>query len=56
LNVYLQQIMQGKANDLSLAAGDILVIPDSTGKKATTRAIEAAIQIGTMIGTYGVIH
>jgi len=56
LNVDLQKIMQGKANDLSLAAGDILVIPDSTGKKATTRAIEAAIQIGTMIGTYGVIH
>jgi polysaccharide export outer membrane protein len=56
MNVDLQKIMNGKSNDMALAAGDILVVPDSTGKRATTRAIEAAIQIGTMIGTYGVIR
>ena len=56
VNVDLQKIMNGKADDLTLAAGDILVIPDSSGKRATTRAIEAAIQMGTMIGTYGIIR
>jgi polysaccharide export outer membrane protein len=54
--VNLQKIMNGKENDLALAAGDILVIPDSSGKRATTRAIEAAIQMGTMIGTYGIVR
>jgi polysaccharide export outer membrane protein len=56
MEVDLQKIMNGKANDVALAAGDILVIPDSSGKRATTRAIEAAIQLGTMIGTYGIIR
>jgi len=56
MEVNLQKIMNGKENDLALAAGDILVIPDSSGKRATTRAIEAAIQVGTMIGTYSVIR
>jgi polysaccharide biosynthesis/export protein len=56
MQVDLQKIMNGKANDVALSAGDILVIPDSSGKRATTRAIEAAIQVGTMIGTYGVLR
>jgi polysaccharide export outer membrane protein len=56
LKIDLKQIMQGKANDLPLAAGDILVVPDSSGKKVTARAIEALVQVGTIIGTYGVIH
>jgi polysaccharide export outer membrane protein len=56
VQVDLQKIMNGKANDLALAAGDILVIPDSSGKRVTTRAIEAAIQMGTMIGTYGIVR
>jgi polysaccharide export outer membrane protein len=54
--VNLQEMMQGKAKDVRLAVGDILVVPDSSGKRATTRAIEVAIQMGTMIGTYGIIH
>ena len=54
--VDLQKIMNGKVNDVALGAGDILVIPDSSGKRATTRAIEAAIQAGTMIATYGIIR
>jgi polysaccharide export outer membrane protein len=56
LNVNLQRIMNGKASDVAMAPWDILVVPDSTGKRATSRAIEAAIQVGTMIGTYGVIR
>jgi polysaccharide export outer membrane protein len=56
LKIDLKQIMQGKANDLPLAAGDILVVPDSSGKKVTARAIEALVQVGTFIGTYGVLR
>jgi polysaccharide export outer membrane protein len=56
MEVDLQKIMNGKAKDVAMAAGDILVIPDSSGKRATTRAIEAAIQIGTIVGTYGVLR
>lgn len=56
LNIDLKKIMQGKANDLPLAAGDILVVPDSSGKRVTARVIEAMIQAGMVIGTYGVIH
>jgi polysaccharide export outer membrane protein len=56
MNVDLQKIMNGKAKDLALAAGDILVIPDSSGKRATARAIEAAVQVGIMLGTYAVIR
>jgi polysaccharide export outer membrane protein len=56
LTVDLKKIMNGKALDTPLKAGDILMVPDSSGKKVTARAIEAAIQMGTMIGTYGVIR
>ena len=54
--VDLKQIMQGKADDVSLAPGDILIVPDSGGKRAATRAIEAAIQAGVMVGTYGLLR
>jgi len=56
IGVDLQKMMQGKAKDVPMNVGDILVVPDSSGKRATTRAIEAAIQMGTMIGTYGIIR
>jgi polysaccharide export outer membrane protein len=56
LFVDIKQIMRGKANDVTLSAGDILVVPDSSGKRFTTRAIEAAISTGTMIGTYGIVR
>ena len=52
----IQKIMQGKATDMTLLAGDILVVPDSTGKRATTRALEALIQAGVTIGTYGLLR
>ncbi len=54
--VDLKKIMQGKADDLSLMPGDILIVPDSSGKRATTRALEAAVQAGVMVGTYGILR
>ena len=52
----LKKIMKGQANDPPLIAGDILLVPGSSSKQARTRALEAAIQAGTMIGTYSAIH
>ncbi len=54
--VDIQKIMQGRTADVPLLAGDILVVPDSGSKRATTRAIETAIQVGVMVGTYGIIR
>jgi polysaccharide export outer membrane protein len=54
--VDIQKMMQGREKDIAMNVGDILVVPDSTGKRASTRALEALIQFGTMVGTYGVIH
>jgi polysaccharide export outer membrane protein len=54
--VDLKKIMQGKADDVALMPGDILIIPDSSGKRASTRALEAAIQAGVMVGTYGLLR
>jgi hypothetical protein len=33
-----------------------LVLPDGTGKRATTRALEAALQLGLLVGSYGILH
>ena len=52
----MKKIMQGKADDLPLLAGDILFVPDSNGKRITARSIEAVIQAGILVGTYGVIR
>jgi hypothetical protein len=46
--------MQGKADDVPLLAGDILVVPDNPGKRAMSRAVEVAVQAGVMIGTYSI--
>ncbi|MFN7985431.1 MAG: polysaccharide biosynthesis/export family protein [Vicinamibacterales bacterium] len=56
VRVDLKKILAGKSGDVALIAGDILVVPDSTSKRATTRALEAAIQMGLMVGSYGLIH
>ena len=50
------KIMNGKAEDVQLLAGDILFVPGSAAKKASVRAIEAAVQAGTVMLTYGVIR
>lgn len=54
--VDLKQIQAGKANDIPLQAGDILFIPGSNSKRVSIRAIEAAVQVGTMALTYGTIR
>jgi polysaccharide export outer membrane protein len=56
LNVNLSQIMRGKADDMPLLAGDILFVPDSGSKRIAARAIEAVIQTGILIGSYGAIR
>jgi len=56
LPVDLKKILSGKANDVPLLAGDILFVPDSTGKRARARAVEVAIQMGTLAGTYSVLR
>lgn len=47
--VNLTKVMSGKGEDIQLMPGDILFIPSSAAKRASIRAIEAAIQIGTGI-------
>jgi hypothetical protein len=37
-------------------AGDILFVPGSNTKRASVRAAEAALQMGTMALTYGMIR
>jgi len=54
--VNIKKILEGKANDQTLLAGDILFVPSSSGKRAAMRALEAAIQTGTLAATYGVVR
>lgn len=50
--VNLKKVMSGKGEDLQLMPGDILFVPGSTAKRASLRAIEAAIQVGTGIAIW----
>jgi polysaccharide biosynthesis/export protein len=54
--VNLSDILRGKAPDLPLMANDILFVPTNTAKNAGLRAIEAALQAGTLAGGYAAIH
>jgi polysaccharide export outer membrane protein len=45
--VDVKAILEGKFEDVALRADDILFIPDSSGRKASLRALETAIQTGT---------
>jgi polysaccharide export outer membrane protein len=47
--VNLKKVMEGKGEDIQLHGGDILFVPSSAAKRASIRAIEAAIQVGTGI-------
>jgi len=49
LPVDIAGIMKGKTDDVQLLPGDILVVPSSNTKKATQRALEAAIQLATVV-------
>jgi polysaccharide export outer membrane protein len=50
--VNVKQVLQGKGEDVQLRPGDILFIPGSTFKRASIRAIEAAIQVGTGLAVW----
>ncbi|MGA2589622.1 MAG: polysaccharide biosynthesis/export family protein [Bryobacteraceae bacterium] len=52
LAVDVSKIMAGKSEDIRLLAGDIFVIPGSTGKHAVARALEAAVQAGTLVAVH----
>jgi polysaccharide biosynthesis/export protein len=54
--VDIKKILKGQAKDQTLVAGDILFVPDSAGKRVGLRALEAAIQMGTLAGTYGAVR
>jgi polysaccharide export outer membrane protein len=56
VSVNIKQILAGTENDVPLLPGDILFVPGAVGKAAGLRAIEAAIQAGTMIATYGILR
>lgn len=45
--VDLNKILEGKGSDVELRAQDILFVPSSVSKRASIRALEAAIQVGT---------
>ena len=50
----LKKILQRKSEDLALQAGDMLYVPDSTGKKVLARVGEAAVVVGTGAALYRV--
>jgi polysaccharide export outer membrane protein len=45
------KILSGRAPDTPLRPADILLVPDSFIKNAKLRSLEAAIQMGTAVGT-----
>jgi polysaccharide export outer membrane protein len=47
LPVDVKGVLVGKKKDIALRGDDILFVPGSAGKKASLRAVEAAIQTGT---------
>jgi polysaccharide export outer membrane protein len=51
--VNVKGILSGKDTDVPLLADDILFIPNSTGKAASLRAIDALIQTGSGVAIYG---
>ena len=51
--VDLNKVMSGKAPDVAMLPGDILVIPNNLPKNAFLRSVEAAVQIGTGLIIWG---
>jgi polysaccharide export outer membrane protein len=56
IHVLLKDIEKHKTEDMALKSGDILYIPDSTGKKALARGAQAALGIGTSVAIYRVAY
>lgn len=53
--VDIRKILSQKQPDLTLLANDVLFVPDSAGKRAMARGLEAALQIATSVAILGVI-
>lgn len=53
--VNIRKILSQKAPDVALNANDVLFVPDSAGKRAMMRGLDAAIQIATSVAIFGVI-
>jgi polysaccharide export outer membrane protein len=54
--VDISKILSGKTDDVLLLEGDILTVPESTGRKVGVRTLETALTIGTLIVTYAIIR
>ena len=54
--VNLSSILSGKSPDVPLLANDILFVPNSAGKSAALRALEAALQAGTFASGYAIVR
>ena len=54
--VNLSSILSGKSPDVPLLANDILFVPNSAGKSAALRALEAALQAGTFASSYAIVR
>ena len=54
--VNLSSILSGKSPDVPLLANDILFVPNSSGKSAALRALEAALQAGTFASGYAIVR
>lgn len=52
--VDIRKALKNDSQDFDLQAGDIVYVPQSTGKKAALRAIEAAIQTGSGIAIFSI--
>jgi polysaccharide export outer membrane protein len=50
--IKLKKILEAKAADTQLQAGDILFIPSSVAKSVTRRSLESALQVATGIAIY----
>ncbi len=53
ISVNVERILDGRDEDVSLRANDILFIPTNVAKSVTLRALEAAVQAGTGIAIWG---
>jgi polysaccharide export outer membrane protein len=56
LEVNLKQIMQGKSKDVQLEAGDILVIPENTGKRVTGQIVTAVVVSAISVGMWALMY
>lgn len=50
--VDLSKVLDGRAKDVEMKSDDILFIPGSATKRASLRALEAAIQVGTGVAIW----